>query len=171
MFHFSVGESTVTLQDVEILLGLRIDGHPIMTWDTKPSDASVFCQHYLGFDARHDGVRVELSSIKEHIETFPYEAITIDLQALQRACCLIAYIFCGFLFCDRSQNKVDMYLLWLLDEDYRCSTLSWGSVVLAHLYRRLTEAASGEKGDFERGFPRSHRYLAEAMDHVLLIVC
>lgn len=34
-FHLSIGETVITLQDVAILLGLKIDGRPVTTYRTR----------------------------------------------------------------------------------------------------------------------------------------
>lgn len=45
-FHLLVGETTVALQDVAVLLGLRIDGHPIIS--PVIPDVRAMCQELLG---------------------------------------------------------------------------------------------------------------------------
>ena len=46
IFHLPVGEMTITLQDVAIILGLRIHEHPIT--DTCDIDWSLLCYELLG---------------------------------------------------------------------------------------------------------------------------
>ncbi|CAI9094514.1 OLC1v1030267C1 [Oldenlandia corymbosa var. corymbosa] len=48
-FHFPMGEAIITLQDVEVLLGLRINGNPITGIDSPPASWVPICQEVLGF--------------------------------------------------------------------------------------------------------------------------
>ena len=45
-FHLMVGEMTITLQDVAIILGLRVHGPPII--GTCDFDLSLLCQELVG---------------------------------------------------------------------------------------------------------------------------
>jgi len=69
-------------------------------------------------------------------EQFIVPLIT-DVEAQQHACAYIFHMIGTQLFPDYSKNKV--YLRWLpLLEDFDiCGAMSWGSAILAYLYRSL----------------------------------
>lgn len=65
-FHLNIGEMTVTLKDVMLLLGLAIDGEPVISL-TYTSCSSV-CEKYLGRAPKSgytNGRMVKLSWLKE----------------------------------------------------------------------------------------------------------
>ncbi|XP_022003259.1 serine/threonine-protein phosphatase 7 long form homolog [Helianthus annuus] len=82
-FHLPFGETTMTLQDVNVLWGLPIDGLPISGADT--------------------------------------------------GCTILP---------DNANHLIDVKFLEFLVDLPACSGYSWGSVVLAHLYRNLCNAAA-----------------------------
>ncbi|KAL0434912.1 UNVERIFIED_CONTAM: Serine/threonine-protein phosphatase 7 long form [Sesamum radiatum] len=50
-FHFRVGEATITLEDVQIIWALPIDGLPVTGLDIERSteEWQIYCREYLGF--------------------------------------------------------------------------------------------------------------------------
>ena len=62
MFHVLVGEMTITLQDVVIILGLRIDG-PVVT-GTCVFDVVELCGELLGVTPPADALRGSAISIR-----------------------------------------------------------------------------------------------------------
>ena len=62
MFHVPVGEMTITLQDVVIILGLRIDG-PVVT-GTCVFDVVELCGELLGVTPPADALRGSAISIR-----------------------------------------------------------------------------------------------------------
>ena len=46
-FHFPLGETTVTLEDVELILGLPVDGEAVIGITT--GDLVSLCEQFLGF--------------------------------------------------------------------------------------------------------------------------
>jgi len=46
-FHFPLDETTVTLEDVELILGLPIDGQAVT--GITSGDLVYFCEQFLGF--------------------------------------------------------------------------------------------------------------------------
>ncbi|XP_071724005.1 serine/threonine-protein phosphatase 7 long form homolog [Rutidosis leptorrhynchoides] len=67
-FHLSVGEASITLQDVEVLLGLRIDGAPVTGTDQYPPDIEGYLYALLGFvPAKTSKTGIKLSSIRDHL--------------------------------------------------------------------------------------------------------
>ncbi|KAD3336997.1 hypothetical protein E3N88_32517 [Mikania micrantha] len=111
-FHLPIGEATVTLEDVNVLWGLPIEGGVVSG-----------CEHP--------------SSVANHI----VRCHTL-LECMQRARCIILYLCGGILFSDSSNNLVSLSILNNLENLTACGQLSWGSAVLAVLYRNLCKATS-----------------------------
>ena len=70
-FHIPNGEVTITLQDVEVLLGLPIDGEAIAR--STPKDWWEVCQDFLGFEPINDetkqltGQRIVIKRLLEQV--------------------------------------------------------------------------------------------------------
>ncbi|KAJ7967944.1 serine/threonine-protein phosphatase 7 long form-like [Quillaja saponaria] len=135
-FHFAVGESTVTLQDVAVLLGLQIQGHAItgkadLQWDD-------LCEELLGLRPDRTvihGSALKLSWLRTHFQHPPSDADDVTLQRYARA--YILGLIGSALFTDKSGADVQLIFLPLLRDFALVPQFSWGSAVLAHLYREL----------------------------------
>ncbi|XP_071906077.1 serine/threonine-protein phosphatase 7 long form homolog [Coffea arabica] len=73
-FHLPVGEATVTLQDVEVLWGLHIDGPSIIGVDTYCSiqEWGAICEELIGFSPAvgyFDGQRLKLGCLARVLDT------------------------------------------------------------------------------------------------------
>ena len=70
-FHLSHGEMSITLQDVEVILGLLIDGE-ILVGSTGGGDWSTLCEELLGFAVSANdkktlaGQRILINRLVEH---------------------------------------------------------------------------------------------------------
>ncbi|KAL0013037.1 hypothetical protein SO802_000106 [Lithocarpus litseifolius] len=139
-FHFTVGESTVTLQDVALLLGLQINGHVVtgngdLQWDD-------LCEELLGVRPDRSvlhGSALKLSWLRSCFHKPPPDADDLTLQRYARA--YILGLIGGFLFTDKSGADVQLIFLPLLRDFSYIEQLSWGSAVLAYLYRELCRAS------------------------------
>ncbi|KAL0435715.1 UNVERIFIED_CONTAM: Serine/threonine-protein phosphatase 7 long form [Sesamum radiatum] len=86
-FHFRVGEATITLEDVQIIWALPIDGLPVTGLDIERSteEWQIYCREYLGFSPDEEafkGLGVErlyMDQVQVNIDRFlpaaPYGAI------------------------------------------------------------------------------------------------
>lgn len=144
-FHLPIGEVTVTLQDVEVMWGLQIDGEAVtgkeQKWEYQQKHD--MCQRLLGFSPIPDHFKkaqLKVRFLREMLQTaLPDDAS--NEQCIQRARAYILLLFAGVLFPDTTENCVHMNFLLLLEDFDRCSRLSWGSAVLACLYRNLCKAS------------------------------
>ncbi|KAL0358439.1 UNVERIFIED_CONTAM: Serine/threonine-protein phosphatase 7 long form [Sesamum angustifolium] len=71
-FHFRVGEVTITLQDVQVIWGLPIDGEPISGTDLESTSVQwqECCMQYIGFapeEGALKGSRLQVKAIISHI--------------------------------------------------------------------------------------------------------
>ncbi|CAN0899468.1 Serine/threonine-protein phosphatase 7 long form homolog [Linum grandiflorum] len=139
-FHFPVGESTITLQDVAVLLGLRVHGPAV----TGKSDLpwGDLCEELLG--VRPDpgvlhGSTVKLSWLRTHLRDPPPDADEETLQHYARA--YLLGLISGVLFTDKSGSAIQLKFLPLLRDLSNAGQLSWGSAALAFLYRELCRAS------------------------------
>lgn len=144
-FHLPVGEATVTLEDVAVLFGLPVDGEPVSCRvDSLTIEQwQALCLELLGAappDTRLDHGRLLLTWLVEHIEGMPPGDLPVQtLEQYTRATilCLIG----GLLLSDTSDNKVKLLYLPLLRDLDACGRLSWGSAVLAWMYRCLCRSS------------------------------
>ena len=99
-FHVPVGEMTITLQDVAIILGLRIDG-PAVT-RTCVLDVAELCGELLGVTPPFDALRGSAISIQwlcQQLSTLRPDVDDVDLE--RSACGFILALKGSFLFEDK----------------------------------------------------------------------
>lgn len=138
------GEATVTLQDVTLQLGLPIDGNAV----TGPivADWGQTCLDLLGAIPPPDclkGVSMKISWLESAFRDLPNNATDVVLAQYARA--HIMRMIGGLLMSDISGSRVHLMYLLLLQDLSTASTYSWGSAVLACLYRELDRATSPEQ--------------------------
>ncbi|XVF71774.1 hypothetical protein PTKIN_Ptkin12aG0066200 [Pterospermum kingtungense] len=139
-FHFTVGEMTVTLQDVAFLLGLAIDGKPVIgiTYTT----CGTVCQKYLGKvpDSTYaSGGMVKLSWLKEFFCRCPEDASIEEIEHHTRA--YLLYLVGSTIFSTTTGNKVPVMYLPLFENFDDAGRYAWGAAALAFLYRALGNAS------------------------------
>lgn len=139
-FHLAVGESTVTLQDVAVLLGLRIHGDSVTgTCDVHWDD---LCEELLGLRPNVEsleGSSLKVTWLRENFLQPPEGADDATVKRYARA--YILALVGGALFADKSGSSVQVAFLPLLRDFMVTERLSWGSAALAHLYRELCRAS------------------------------
>ncbi|CAN1128571.1 Protein MAIN-LIKE 2 [Linum perenne] len=115
-FHLVPGEATITLEDVEVLTGLPTTGPNAIQGRT----VRVAWVKRL-FDWLSDGASGE-------VITYHTRAYTWVLVA-------------GVLLADRNGDHIPVHLLQLIGNPRVASTYSWGSAVLAWLYKVMGRVA------------------------------
>ncbi|CAN1161915.1 Protein MAIN-LIKE 2 [Linum perenne] len=160
-FHLLQGEATITLEDVEVLTGLPTRGRPVSVgYDARAAD--VICQELLGATpppTRFTGHQVKISWVKEQFDRLPAGASAEVITYYARA---YTWVLVGaVLLADRSGDLIPVHLLRLLSESGDAGTFSWGSAVLAWLYKAMGMAAFFTADSYPRGMrwmPIVHRH-------------
>ncbi|KAK4406325.1 Serine/threonine-protein phosphatase 7 long form [Sesamum angolense] len=148
-FHFRVGEATITLQDVQVIWGSQIDGEPVSGTDLERTSVQwqEYCMQYIGFapeDGALKGSRLQVKAIIEHISHVHITPDTPHLTVVQYARAVALLLLGGTMCPDSSGNLVSLLYLAKLEYIVAARNYSWGSAVLAFLYRELCNAS--EKG-------------------------
>ncbi|KAG8478585.1 hypothetical protein CXB51_028436 [Gossypium anomalum] len=142
-FCLPCGECTITLQDMHLQLGLPVDGYAV-TGSASSSDWSAICYELLGAIPDYiNGGRIHMGWLRD---TFPeLDNDSTELERIRYAWAYILEIIRGYLMLDLSRNLV--HLRWLLKlVDFRAAgELSWGSAVLAKLYKEMCSATLPNK--------------------------
>ncbi|XP_052109357.1 protein MAIN-LIKE 1-like [Arachis duranensis] len=141
-FHLPIGECTVTLEDVAVILGLPTNGLPVTGMTLSNFEAlEGECFHQFGVaprkaDCRGSGIKMTwLRNLKERIQL-------TDENSMQRYVkCHIMLLLGTILLGDKSGASVHWKFLPLLRDFHSISNFSWGSACLAHLYRSLCRAS------------------------------
>ena len=139
-FHVLVEEMTITLQDVAITLGLRIDGPAVP--GTCVFDVVELCGEMLGITPPADALRGSVISIRWLCDQLSTLAPNVDEVALERSArSFILALMGSFLFVNKKGVHVHLCFLPLLRDLTHTVTYSWGGAVLAHTYRELCQAS------------------------------
>ncbi|KAK4408325.1 Serine/threonine-protein phosphatase 7 long form [Sesamum angolense] len=149
-FHFRVGEATITLQDVQVIWGLPIDGEPVSGTDLERTSVQwqEYCMQYIGFapeDGALKGSRLQVKAIIEHISHVHITPDTPHLTVVQYARAVALLLLGGTMCPDSSGNLVSLLYLAKLEDIVTARNYSWGSAVLAFLYRELCNASKKGK--------------------------
>ncbi|CAN1160607.1 Protein MAIN-LIKE 2 [Linum perenne] len=140
-FPLLQGEATITLEDVEVLTGLPTRGHPISVgYDGR--DADVICHELLGArptSRSFHGHQVKISSVKDQFDRLLAGAPADVITRYARAYTWV--LFGGILLADRSGDLIPVHLLRLVSGSTVAGNFSWGSAVLAWLYKAMGRAA------------------------------
>ncbi|KAJ4793478.1 hypothetical protein LUZ62_044724 [Rhynchospora pubera] len=149
-FYFPVGEMTITLEDVAMLMGLPIEGEPVCE-ETRANivedpDWPTLIQDYLGCEVdeqtfrRRSKTEIRIKWMKENFGTCPEGANEETVKCHARAYMLM--LLGSVLFTSRSGDSISVvYLPFLIDLEAR-RKYSWGSAVLACMYKELCQACN-----------------------------
>ncbi|XP_050228076.1 protein MAIN-LIKE 2-like isoform X2 [Mercurialis annua] len=138
-FHFRVGEMTITLEDMALLLGLAIDGEPVL--GVTYTSCKPICEKFLGKipDAGYmSGGMVKLSWLKEFFSQCPEDAPLEEIERHTRA--YLLYLVGSTIFSTTTGNKVPIMYLPLFDNFEKAGSYAWGAAALSFLYRALGRA-------------------------------
>nr|XP_016456124.1 PREDICTED: serine/threonine-protein phosphatase 7 long form homolog [Nicotiana tabacum] len=124
-FHLPIGETTITLEDVEVIFGLPIDA--------------------CGADCLSGASRLQLSPIRQHLLALHVEinddSSEEDIERQMRL--LLLMMFGDILFPNTSENLVSLRFLHHLEQLDELPTYIWGGTVLAYLYRQMCRSSMG----------------------------
>ncbi|KAL8471801.1 hypothetical protein ACS0TY_029143 [Phlomoides rotata] len=132
------GEVTITLQDVAIIWGLSVEGHPVICAEPKrtKSEWRTYCNLMLGFHPAKAEMRsttsILMSALRErmlHMPAIHDQSPQEDVDKYARGCALL--LLGGLMMPDTSRCAVSLIYLTFLEDVTTTGAYSWGSAVLA----------------------------------------
>ncbi|XP_074271054.1 serine/threonine-protein phosphatase 7 long form homolog [Silene latifolia] len=145
-FHLTIGEATMTLQDVQVLLGLRIREDIVS--GTTAYNWPLLVTELLGKtpgDGDLKGASLRIGWLLEQFSGLQEDANEDVLHQYVRAYLLL--LMATIMFPDKSGNDIQVVYLPLLRDLTNLDNYSWGSAVLATLYRNLCRASNVKSKD------------------------
>ncbi|WVZ92324.1 hypothetical protein U9M48_038399 [Paspalum notatum var. saurae] len=146
--HLPCGEMTITLEDTAMILGLPVDGSPVIhsldpvAWPAPPQRVSG------DRSTRTSGVTT--GWLRQHFGVCPPDAGPVQVEWHARG--WLWYLLACFLLPDSSRNTVDSALLPILDRPWAdIATFSWASRTLAHMYRQLCDGCQRKENSSSIG--------------------
>ncbi|KAK4393953.1 Serine/threonine-protein phosphatase 7 long form [Sesamum angolense] len=149
-FHFSVGEATVTLQDISIIWAIPIEGNLItgvdIRWTTQQWQN--YCHQWLGFHPNDNAFkhsRIKLSALLDWLLNNTCDDDSPFDNVLQEARICVMCIIDGILCPGATGNTMSLLYrrhMKIIDEE---RPSNWGTTVLAYLYRELCMASQRGK--------------------------
>ena len=149
-FHLSHGEMTITLQDMEVIMGVPVDGLPVVGF-THMQDWGDLYAELLGHRppnrqvsadkniAAMEGPRVKAHWLKERFSNpLPVDATEVLMQ--QYALFYILGMLGGMLFMDKSGKRLSIMYLQFFNPINNINNYSWGNAALSWLYKHLYKA-------------------------------
>ncbi|XP_060202185.1 serine/threonine-protein phosphatase 7 long form homolog [Lycium barbarum] len=157
-FHLCTGEATITLQDVEVMYGLQVDGCLLYIEEPQPQPPLSYREEltrltdYVPREGEMWGqIRMSMVALYTHLHLLDIERLItddkpqVDVNRSDRLYLLIK--FGGILFPNTSGSYVSLKYLVFLKDLGELGCYIWGATVLAYLYRSLCKASTGDKRD------------------------
>ncbi|MFQ6654809.1 hypothetical protein Gotur_025632 [Gossypium turneri] len=142
-FHLPCDECSITLEDVQLQLGLSMDGF-VLTESAQSADWGAIYYNFLGAipDNIYEGW-IKMSWLRDIFSELGNDSTKVERIRYVRV--YILEIIGGYLMPNLSRNLI--HLRWLLKLfDFRVAgKLSWGSNVLETLYREMCRATKPNK--------------------------
>ena len=150
-FHLPHGEMTITLQDMEVVMGVPVDGLPVVEF-TQMQDWGNLCTKLLGHRPPNREVgagknttmlgrlRVRAKWLEEQFSNlFPANATEVLVQQYTRF--YILGMLGGMMFMDKSGERLSIMYLQIFNPISNRRNYSWGSAALSWLYKHLCKAS------------------------------
>ncbi|KAL8460025.1 hypothetical protein ACS0TY_031806 [Phlomoides rotata] len=138
-FHMTVGEMTVSLEDVAYLLGLPTDGKAVIGVAHPKCDS--ICFKYLGKSPDSSvGGMVKLKWLKEEFSKCPEDVSAKDVASHTRA--YLLYLVGRTIFSSTNGCSVPVMYLPLFENFDEAGKYAWGAAALSFLYRALGNASA-----------------------------
>ncbi|KAK6791309.1 hypothetical protein RDI58_010390 [Solanum bulbocastanum] len=168
-FHFRTSEAIITLQDVEVLYGLPVNGDPILGDESMRTigDWQNICQRLLGFiprpqDFNHSSLKV--TALNAHmLEQQQLPDLAAQDIINQMARCYMFWMIAGMMMANTSCNYLKLMYLPMLEDLNVVSSYSWGSATLARITHLVTDNPTQGPQQQEGNVPNSTAY--ETMVH------
>ncbi|KAK9983893.1 hypothetical protein SO802_033418 [Lithocarpus litseifolius] len=150
-FHLPDGEMTITLQDMEVIIGVPVDGLSAVGF-THMQDWGDLCTELLGHRPPNKEVsaskniavmerpRVKVRWLEERFSN-PLPANTTEVLVQQYAWCYILEMLGGMLFMDKSSEQLSIMYLQFFNPINNIKNYNWGSAAQSWLYRHLCKAS------------------------------
>ncbi|KAE8728129.1 Glucose-1-phosphate adenylyltransferase large subunit 1 [Hibiscus syriacus] len=136
-FHLSCGECTITLEDVSMHMRLQVDGDVIS--GIASGSWTILCRDSLGrVPENFIGGRIPLNWLDANFWELSADASEDEVKMYAQEC--ILQLIGGLLMPDKSRNLVHCMWLRHLSDFCLAGSFSWGSTVLALLYREMCGA-------------------------------
>ncbi|KAL3614602.1 hypothetical protein CASFOL_041688 [Castilleja foliolosa] len=142
-FHMPWGEMTITLHDVEFMLGLKVTGKPLHSL-SRTDSLDLYGELVGELPCSIPPIFGSTGPTYTKIKLVADESEQSGMPPLHRARMYLLYLISATLFVDRSTNRVKpeyLHLVWDIDE---AAGYAWGAGVLAHLYRYLGETSRAD---------------------------
>ncbi|KZV54947.1 serine/threonine-protein phosphatase 7 long form [Dorcoceras hygrometricum] len=129
-FHFRCGEATVTLQDVSIIWGLKIDGEPVSGVDYSHSvqQWQHTCLDLLGFEpvqAYFKGGHLSMTALYEHCISTHINDYSSEEDVQKYSRCVALMIIGVIMFSDYQGGSVRLLFLQLLRDIHQVILLNF----------------------------------------------
>ncbi|XP_030963379.1 serine/threonine-protein phosphatase 7 long form homolog [Quercus lobata] len=155
-FHLPYGEMGITLQDIEVMLGILVDGLPVI--GRTDYEWSVLCEKLLGHKplpaipnsnmSTFARARIKYNWLDAQFAA-PLATDAGDEVVQQHAHYHLLVQMGALLFMDKSMDRVSLVPLQLLNPISNVRRYSWGNAALAWLYRQ--HCGASKKGAMQIG--------------------
>ncbi|KAM3381818.1 hypothetical protein P3S68_007391 [Capsicum galapagoense] len=143
-FHLPFEEVTLTLQDVQVLIGLRVEGNPVVFPNLihHNFDWAMMLQVHTRFTPAPDNftrtsrlnIDVLIEYIRQQVHHYPITDKTPDDRVRRLARLYMLLILGAILFPNTSGNSLSLRFLNFVVDLGSMGNYSWGSTILAYLY-------------------------------------